>query len=201
LQSALLAPFLNQETGADCLVSKDFDGVPQRTSENGTKGVLILWDCHGKDLQRCLLELDSTAGWISSPDVLGLFNLAAGLGIEEGMLARGVRGFFYVDDSLELFTRGVKAILRGELWVSRELMAKCLITARKQTAKSRENNKVLTNREIEVLTRIASGETNETIADRLCISHHTVKTHIYNIFKKIKAPNRLQAALWAAKNL
>jgi LuxR family transcriptional regulator of csgAB operon len=132
---------------------------------------------------------------------LGLFNLTAGLGIEEGTLARGARGFFYIEDSLELFSKGVKAILRGELWISREVMAKCLISEKKQNAKSGEKSKVLTNREIEVLTRIASGETNEIIADRLCISHHTVKTHVYNIFKKINAPNRLQAALWAAKNL
>jgi DNA-binding CsgD family transcriptional regulator len=48
---------------------------------------------------------------------------------------------------------------------------------------------------------VVSGATNEEIAARICISPHTVKTHIYNIFKKIKVPNRLQAALWAAKNL
>jgi DNA-binding CsgD family transcriptional regulator len=48
---------------------------------------------------------------------------------------------------------------------------------------------------------IITGLKNEEIANRLYISAHTVKTHIYNIFKKINVPNRLQAALWAAKNL
>jgi LuxR family transcriptional regulator of csgAB operon len=48
---------------------------------------------------------------------------------------------------------------------------------------------------------VASGRANNKIAEELCISPHTVKTHIYNIYKKISAPNRLQAALWAAKNL
>jgi DNA-binding CsgD family transcriptional regulator len=47
---------------------------------------------------------------------------------------------------------------------------------------------------------VASGATNEQISDRLFLSRHTVKTHVYNIFKKINVTNRLQAALWAAKN-
>jgi DNA-binding CsgD family transcriptional regulator len=48
---------------------------------------------------------------------------------------------------------------------------------------------------------IAVGATNDEIADKLFISPHTVKTHLYRIFKKINVPNRVQAALWAAKNL
>jgi len=48
---------------------------------------------------------------------------------------------------------------------------------------------------------IADGESNEEIADRLFISSHTVKSHLYRIYKKIEVPNRLQAALWAVKNL
>lgn len=63
------------------------------------------------------------------------------------------------------------------------------------------HSKVLNHREIEILAMVAVGASNKEIANKLCISPHTVKTHIYNIFKKIKVPNRLQAALWAATNL
>jgi DNA-binding NarL/FixJ family response regulator len=59
----------------------------------------------------------------------------------------------------------------------------------------------LTRREREILVLISCGSTNESISSKLYISMHTVKTHIYNIFKKIGVPNRLQAALWAAKHL
>jgi len=52
-----------------------------------------------------------------------------------------------------------------------------------------------------LLTMVISGSKNKDIAHQLLISPHTVRTHIYNIYKKINVPNRLQASLWAAKNL
>ena len=60
---------------------------------------------------------------------------------------------------------------------------------------------ILTPRQTEILALVAVGATNEQIADKLCISPQTVKSHLYNIFKKINVPNRVQAALWAAKHL
>jgi DNA-binding CsgD family transcriptional regulator len=66
---------------------------------------------------------------------------------------------------------------------------------------SLKGNKILSLRETKMLTLLAVGHTNREIAEKFDISLHTVTTHIYNIFQKINAPNRLQAALWAAKNL
>jgi len=65
----------------------------------------------------------------------------------------------------------------------------------------KDDRLLLTQREIEILALVAVGARNEEVADELCISPHTVKSHLHNIFKKIDVPNRLQAALWAAKNL
>lgn len=59
----------------------------------------------------------------------------------------------------------------------------------------------LTPRETEILALVAVGDMNEEIADKLCISTQTVKTHLYRTFKKINVSNRLQAAFWATKNL
>ena len=60
---------------------------------------------------------------------------------------------------------------------------------------------MLTHREREILKTIATGASNAEIAQALFISVHTVKTHVYNIFKRIKVSSRLQAALWATKYL
>lgn len=61
-------------------------------------------------------------------------------------------------------------------------------------------NKELTEREFEVLLNIVDGLSNKEIADKLCITHHTVKAHLTNIFRKLGVENRTQAAV-AAKSL
>ena len=53
----------------------------------------------------------------------------------------------------------------------------------------------LTRREQEVLTCVADGDSNRSIAEKLCISEQTVKTHLTHIFAKLNVKNRLAAAL------
>ncbi|MFA0789064.1 response regulator transcription factor [Microbulbifer echini] len=59
----------------------------------------------------------------------------------------------------------------------------------------------LTRREQEILGQLTTGEPNSVIATRLHLSEHTVKNHMYNIFRKIGVKNRLQASNWAKLNL
>ncbi|MGR5542983.1 LuxR C-terminal-related transcriptional regulator, partial [Vibrio campbellii] len=48
---------------------------------------------------------------------------------------------------------------------------------------------------------LKSGGSNIEIADSLFVSEHTIKSHLYNIFKKLEVKNRTQAMSWAKKNL
>ena len=52
---------------------------------------------------------------------------------------------------------------------------------------------VLSERELEVLALIASGESNQEIASKLFITLATVKTHINNLYRKLGARSRTQA--------
>jgi LuxR family maltose regulon positive regulatory protein len=54
----------------------------------------------------------------------------------------------------------------------------------------------LSQREREVLQRIAAGDSNKMIARALDLSPHTVKRHVANILDKLGARSRSQAAAW-----
>lgn len=201
LQNELMVSFLEQETGAKCTASEDVRHVASRDDKNISQPKLILLDCLEKDLDSYLVELQSSGENILYRHFVALFNVSPGLGIEENALRRGIRGFFYEQDRLERFPKGLQAMFEGELWASREILTKTILEHRDKEIFSKKDATILTLREIEILTMVAVGATNEQIANELFISPNTVKTHIYNIFKKINVPNRLQAALWAAKNL
>jgi len=55
----------------------------------------------------------------------------------------------------------------------------------------------LTKREHVVLTLLAKGMTRDEIANKLYISSETVKMHTKNLYKKLKAKNKIDALLKA----
>lgn len=200
LQNELMAFFLEQQTGTTCLTGQNLHSI-QDIDDHAGQPILFLVDCQGRNLESLLSELELYRQKKLARILVALFNMDDSLGMEEEAMLRGVRGFFYVGDPLDRFPKGVCAIFDGELWASREIMSKCIIQHKRQDSLPRGDATGLTPREVEILAMVAVGSKNEEIAEKLCISPHTVKTHIYNIFKKIDVPNRLQAALWAANNL
>ncbi len=201
LQNELMALFLDQETGATCMARKNARRIPLGDKRKISKPALILLDCLEKNLEKYLSELESNVKTIFRQHYVALFNISYGHGIEEKALKKGVRGFFYEHDPLRIFPEGIGVIFNGQLWASRRILSKTILDIKEKDIVTKKEARILTPREAEILSMAAAGATNEEIANELFISTNTVRTHIYNIFKKINVPNRLQASLWAAKNL
>ena len=58
----------------------------------------------------------------------------------------------------------------------------------------------LTVRELDVLAFLVNGDSNNSIAEKLCITEHTVKAHLTQIYKKLGVTNRTSAAIKAKDN-
>ena len=64
----------------------------------------------------------------------------------------------------------------------------------------KEKNSDFTVREIDVLTFLVNGDSNNVIAEKLCITNHTVKAHLTQIYKQLGVTNRTAAAIKAKDN-
>ncbi|MDN6557302.1 MAG: response regulator transcription factor [Acidipropionibacterium acidipropionici] len=58
----------------------------------------------------------------------------------------------------------------------------------------------LTDREVEVLRRVAKGMAYREIADELVVSHRTVQNHVQNVLRKLQLHNRVELTLYALEN-
>ncbi|MDR5866555.1 LuxR C-terminal-related transcriptional regulator [Halomonas koreensis] len=132
---------------------------------------------------------------------LAAFNLRDEDHAVEILASMHLQGVFYRDDDLPLICKGLGLLLEGQLWMSRTLMARMLTFYRRHQLNAYRPACGLTQRELEIIGLLGSGASNMEIADRLFVSEHTVKSHLYNIFKKIDVHNRMQAVNWARQNL
>lgn len=110
-------------------------------------------------------------------------------------------GIFYRHDSLEQISKGIGKILENENWLTRNTMQTLIRHYRQQLQIAFQPVMGLTQRELEILSLVASQQSNADIAHRLMLSQHTVKSHLYNIFRKIRVHNRHQAIQWAHEHL
>ncbi|MGM1299383.1 biofilm master transcriptional regulator CsgD [Enterobacter hormaechei] len=111
-----------------------------------------------------------------------------------------INGVFYVTEEENRVVEGLQGILRGECYFSQKL-ASYLITHSGNYRYNSSESALLTHREKETLNKLRIGASNIEIARSLFISENTVKTHLYNLFKKIAVKNRTQAVSWANDNL
>lgn len=113
----------------------------------------------------------------------------------------GADGYLLKDMEPEDTLRLMRRAAEGELVVS-ERLTQLLAQALRSDRKSSQRASVeFTDREREILNLIAQGMSNKLIARELDISEGTVKVHVKHLLKKLDLHSRVEAAVWALKNL
>ncbi|WP_045860694.1 LuxR C-terminal-related transcriptional regulator [Teredinibacter purpureus] len=188
LQTGLLAKLIGEELQLDCSVHRELGSVPAGTN-------VILIDCNGQDLETLsefVREIQNTLENVNA----ALLNAEYESEQESLLDWPCVSGLFYVDSEQEQLIRGLKCLLEGDFWVPRRLLHTFLDKNRKAPSNIKRPNVKLTKREKQILKLIKEGATNADISESLSVSEHTVKSHLYNVYKKIGVRNRLEASNW-----
>lgn len=201
IQTQSLAQIIEDRSGINTVVRSDLRRTASTVSV-GNHPVLLLIDSLYIGAPSALDQLENLPAPLASNVMVALLNMPRDEAVEVRALTVGVKGFFPVNADLDFVVRGISLMFDGEIWVPRKVLATALFSPdRIATLRSPRVAELLTQRERQILSLIAIGSSNDEIAQRLNISSNTVRTHLYNLYRKINVPNRMQAALWGAENL
>jgi LuxR family transcriptional regulator of csgAB operon len=151
---------------------------------------LIILDIRSADRGVATI-LEDHAGATTGPTGLPptiLINLPASVDAEQFLTRREIVGAFHDNEPFENLLSKIRQLLAPSEATGRRRQREAPVEA-------------LTRKEMTVLQALAQGLSNDHIADKLSVSPHTVKTHLYNAYRKIGCTNRVAAAMWAQRSL
>lgn len=127
-------------------------------------------------------------------------------------LRAGAAAYYSKEIQPTQLAQSIRRVARGEYVINEVMFDEPKVAARilnqfrdisRGVASSEETNfalfSPLSDREIEVLDKIAAGSSNKEIADGLGISTQTVKNHISSILRKLSLNDRTQAVIYALR--
>ena len=120
-----------------------------------------------------------------------------------GSFAAGVDGYLLGDIPPEALCESLRLVMLGEkVFPSRlvTLLAGKSWAAHSAARPNANGEGFLSEREVEIVSRLTDGMPNKVIASELTITEATVKVHLKSIMKKLGVSNRTQAAIWAINN-
>ena len=150
-------------------------------------------DMDGVEATRRILQTD--------PDKrVVMLTMHADKDLIDAAIKAGAVGYLTKDCSTDEVIEAVRMAANGETALSPQLAKTMLSEVRKIDEKAaREEDRLVTKREEEVLQLIADGCSTPEVAQKLYISQKTVKNHLASIYEKLNARDRTQAVLLAVR--
>ncbi|HET6469583.1 MAG TPA: response regulator transcription factor [Geminicoccaceae bacterium] len=113
----------------------------------------------------------------------------------------GVRGVVLKEMASALVVACLRRVAAGGQWLERDIMARALDRLLAREAEEQRMRGILTQRERELVTLVATGARNKEIGRCLGITEGTVKIHLHRIFEKLGVTNRVELANYARERL
>lgn len=165
---------------------------------DGVESAIAAWQAHGPDIG--IFDLRMTDGdAISAITRIRTFDAQARILVISSydsdeevyrVMKSGARGYLLKDDEPETIVNAIRTVLAGRSYLAPHLAGKLA---------SRISENDLSEREMEILTMVAEGRSNATIAKDLGISTSTIKFHLNNVYSKLGVSSRTSAVALAAK--
>ncbi|WP_027405912.1 response regulator transcription factor [Anaerovibrio sp. RM50] len=124
------------------------------------------------------------------------------------MLKNGASGYLLKDVEPDMLIKAIHTVSEGGAYIYPELAERIfgsIVVDEDINEKAKElwrngRGERLTARELDVLSCIAKGFSNQDIAQALFVSEKTVKNHLTNIFRKLNVNDRTQALIYVLKH-
>jgi DNA-binding NarL/FixJ family response regulator len=114
----------------------------------------------------------------------------------ERVLRAGAAGLVGKQLGFDALVRAVRAVASGEVWANRRAQALTLEHLTDFGAGAADPEGRITKRERQIVDGVARGLRNKEIARQLSISEKTVKSHLNNIFQKLRLEGRFALAMF-----
>lgn len=117
------------------------------------------------------------------------------------MIKAGVQGFVLKTSGKKDLENAIKAVYKGENYFPQDILKNLLFKISTRGINSLSNNEIqISKRETEVLQLICQGNTNNEIADNLCISPKTVDNHRTSLLSKTATKNSAHLVMFSIKH-
>jgi DNA-binding NarL/FixJ family response regulator len=116
----------------------------------------------------------------------------------------GIDGYLHKDSTRETVVKAIREVSQGTKFFDEAITSLIFedFYSREKVGqkRTRKTNTGLTKREYEIIEQVASGKSNQEVADTLFVSIKTVETHKKNILDKLGLKNSVQLVRYAIQN-
>ncbi len=169
----------------------------EQLQKSGADIILVDIDLFQGVASRPLAEVIDTLKQIASVLLLASYLDISGAC---AAIAHGASGYLLTSTSSQRCIQAFHIVACGGTWLEEDLRQRMLNhTSTISSEDEKRGTRLLSQRELQILQRIARGESNRTIAEGLYLSESSVRTYWHRVLTKLNAFSKVEAVTRAIK--